>query len=215
LELQSKLLRVLQEGTFERVGSEKTQNVDVRIIAATNRDLKSEVEKGRFREDLYYRLNIFPVEVLPLRKRKDDIPALALHFMELAANKFKYPLRQLSRANILQLQSYSWPGNVRELQNVIERAVISSRSSTLRFTLPLGERLISSPTTAVKAENSEGRREIMTEEEMKRLDRENILAALDQTGWKIFGRGGAAELLDMRPTTLASRMKKMGLKKPA
>jgi PAS domain S-box-containing protein len=214
LELQSKLLRVLQEGTYERVGSEKTQKIDVRIIAATNRDLKREVEKGRFREDLYYRLNVFPVEILPLRNRKADIPALALHFMELAAKKFNYPLRQLSRANILQLQSYDWPGNVRELQNVIERAVISSRSSTLRFNLPVGENLISSPTTAAKAESSEGRREIMTEEEMKRLERENIVAALERTHWKIFGAGGAAELLDMRPTTLASRMKKMGLKKP-
>ena len=139
LELQSKLLRVLQEGTFERVGDERTRNTDVRIIAATNRDLKREVEEGRFREDLYYRLNVFPIEVPPLRKRTEDIPLLAAHFLELSAKKLNHPKPKLSQANMNQLQTYDWPGNVRELQNVIERAIITSQSDKLRFDLPAGK----------------------------------------------------------------------------
>ncbi len=156
LEMQSKLLRVLQEGQFERVGDERTRQVDVRIIAATNRDLKREAEEGRFRQDLYYRLNVFPVEVPPLRHRREDVPLLATFFLEKAARELKRPELRLTRANVKQLQGYDWPGNVRELRNVIERAVIVSRG----------------------------------------------------------GAGGAAEALGLKPSTLASRIKKMGIVKP-
>jgi PAS domain S-box-containing protein len=214
LDLQSKLLRVLQEGTFERVGDEKTQKVDVRIVAATNQDLKKEVEQGRFREDLFYRLNVFPIEVPPLRKRTDDIPLLASHFLTLAAKRFHAPQPKLSKANVLQLQNYEWPGNVRELQNVLERAVITSQKGTLQLDLPMGNgkrRNIPLPVdTSIQIDTK-----IFTEAEMKQREQENLLAALQQSRWKIFGPGGAAERLDMKPTTLISRIKKMGLKKPA
>jgi PAS domain S-box-containing protein len=213
LDLQSKLLRVLQEGTFERVGDEKTRNTDVRIIAATNRDLKREVEEGRFREDLYYRLNVFPIEVPPLRKRKEDIPLLAAHFLELSAKKLNRPQPKLSQSNMNQLQAYDWPGNVRELQNVIERAIITSRSDKLRFDLPAGKVSRETPAPNRAENDAGGKPRIRTFEEIKQLDRSNILAALEQTGGKVFGTGGAAELLDTRPTTLASRIKRLGLKK--
>lgn len=211
LELQSKLLRVLQEGTFERVGDERTRNTDVRIIAATNRDLKREVEEGRFREDLYYRLNVFPIEVPPLRKRKEDIPLLAAHFLELNARKLNFPKPKLSHANMNQLQTYDWPGNVRELQNVIERAVITSQSGKLRFDLPTGKASREAPIPIPKGYETGEKPKVLTFEEIRQLDRDNLLAALRQTGGKVFGTGGAAELLNTRPTTLASRIKRMGL----
>jgi transcriptional regulator with GAF, ATPase, and Fis domain len=212
LELQSKLLRVLQEGTFERVGDERTRDTDVRIIAATNRDLMREVEEGRFREDLYYRLNVFPIEVPPLRKRKEDIPLLAAHFLELSAKKLNHPKPKLSQANMNQLQTYDWPGNVRELQNVIERAIITSQSGKLRFDLPAGKATRETPAPS-RTENDTGEKpRVRTFEEIRQLDRDNILTALKQTGGKVFGKGGAAELLDTRPTTLASRIKRLGLK---
>ena len=213
LDLQSKLLRVLQEGTYERVGGEKTQKVDVRIVAATNKDLKKEMEQGRFREDLFYRLNVFPIEVPPLRKRKDDIPLLASHFLTLAAKRFHAPQPRLSRASVLKLQNYEWPGNVRELQNVLERAVITSRTGTLHLDLPM-EKGRGKNISPFKAPTHLEDQKILTDEEMKQREQENLLDALQQTQWKIFGPGGAAELLDMRPTTLISRIKKMGLKKP-
>ncbi len=214
LELQSKLLRVLQEGTFERVGSGRTQKVDARIISATNRELKKEVEAGRFRQDLYYRLNVFPIEAPPLKERIEDIPALAHHFMEGAARKFNCLQGKLTQANVHELQRYDWPGNIRELQNVIERAVISTRSGRLRFDLPDGQRP-NKKYSSGESERNEGIGEVKTDAEMKRLERENITIALKQTDWKVFGSGGAADLLDMKPTTLLSRMKKIGLKKPA
>jgi len=208
LELQSKLLRVLQEGTFERVGDERTRTSDVRIIAATNRDLKREVEEGRFREDLYYRLNVFPIEVPPLRKRREDIPLLATHFLELTAKKLNHPKPKLSQANMNQLQSYGWPGNVRELQNVIERAIITSQS----LDLPAGQSVQGDPSPGRRTQVTEEQPRVLTFEEIKQLDRENILAALKQTGGKVFGKDGAAELLETRPTTLTSRIERMGLK---
>lgn len=212
LELQSKLLRVLQEGTFERVGDERTRNTDVRIISATNRDLKREVEEGRFREDLYYRLNVFPIEVPPLRKRREDIPLLATHFLELTAKKLNHLKPKLSQASMNQLQSYDWPGNVRELQNVIERAIITSQSGKLRFDLPAGQSALEAPVSATGEKAAGEEAQILTFEEIKQLDRDNIIAALEQTGGKLFGTGGAAELLGTRPTTLASRIQRMGLK---
>jgi len=213
LDLQSKLLRVLQEGTFERVGGETTRTADVRIIAATNRDLKREVEEKRFREDLYYRLNVFPIDVPPLRKRQEDIPLLAAHFLELTARKFNSPKPLLSQGKINHLQGYDWPGNIRELQNVIERAVITARSGRFKFDLPTGGGT-SFTSTPIRSEGDDGETSrILTFEEIKQLDRHNILKALKQSSGKVFGAGGAAELLDTRPTTLASRIKRLGLKK--
>ena len=213
LDLQSKLLRVLQEGTFERVGDEKTRKVDVRIIAASNRDLKDEVEQGNFREDLYYRLNVFPINVPPLRKRTEDIALLAAYFLGLASKKFKRPEPRLTKANVLQLTQYDWPGNVRELQNIIERSVIISQKGNLRFDLPKtqsGKKIIINSGWD-KKENQN----ILTFAEIRSLGQRNILKALQKTGWKVFGANGAAQLLGTPPTTLLSQMKKLGIRKPA
>ncbi|MCB9867860.1 MAG: sigma 54-interacting transcriptional regulator [Phycisphaerales bacterium] len=212
LELQSKLLRVLQEGTYERIGEERTRAADVRVIAATNRDLKAEVEAGRFRQDLYYRLNVFPIEVPPLRKRTEDIPLLAELFCEQASRRFHRACKGLSQGNIMALQAYDWPGNVRELLNVIERAVITARGGAIRLDLPHPQ--ASRPRKAVHTDTSAATA-VVTDAEMKRRDRENVLAALQQTNWQVHGPGGAAELLGMRPTTLASRIKRMGLSRSA
>jgi len=214
LDLQSKLLRVLQEGTFERIGDEKTQNVDVRIIAATNRSLKEEVAAKRFREDLYYRLNVFPIEVPPLRNRKEDIPMLASKFLELAAQRLNLPLPRLNRKNIMELQGYDWPGNIRELQNVIERAIITSRSGKLLLNLSKGEKSIQRKVSTVDPREFENKGNVQKEEEMQLCYQENILNALDQCNWKITGSDGAAILLGLKPSTLNSKIKKMGLKRP-
>jgi transcriptional regulator with GAF, ATPase, and Fis domain len=213
LDLQSKLLRVLQEGTYERIGDEKTLKTDVRIIAATNRNLKEEVLAKRFREDLYYRLNVFPIEVPPLRQRTEDIPSLANRFLNQAASKLNLPLPQFTKANMLELKSYDWPGNVRELQNVIERAVITSRSGKLVFNLTHESKGNGRQGKAERRRTHDAETPVLTEEEMKQRDRENILNALKQSGWKITGDGGAAEILRMKPTTLHSKIKKLGLKK--
>lgn len=211
LDLQSKLLRVLQEGQYERVGDDKTRDTNVRVIAASNKDLRREVEQGRFREDLYYRLNVFPITVAPLRQRVEDIPLLAMHFLTIMCAKANRPVPKLTRANIQLLQSYHWPGNVRELQNVIERAVITCRGNILDFDLPMVP-TTSNNTTPHAAPKSSGK-EILTEVEMRRMERENIIAALNHTNWRVFGANGAAALLGLKPTTLASRMKKYGIEK--
>ncbi|TWT57671.1 Formate hydrogenlyase transcriptional activator [Thalassoglobus neptunius] len=215
LDMQSKLLRVLQEGEFERVGEERTQRVDVRIVAATNRDLKQEIEAKRFREDLYYRLNVFPIQISPLRERKEDISVLAAQFVDVSARNLNRTPPRLTQGNILQLQRYDWPGNIRELQNVIERAVITSVKGRLRFELPGVERGkrsdIAETSTSIESSSDP---QIVTEDEMRRRERENIIAALKQTRWKISGEGGAADLLGIKPTTLTSRMKKMGIERP-
>ncbi|MGK0155153.1 MAG: transcriptional regulator with GAF, ATPase, and Fis domain [Neolewinella sp.] len=207
LELQSKLLRVLQEGEYERVGDERTQQVDVRIVAATNRNLKAEVEAGRFRQDLYYRLNVFPLLAVPLRDRRDDIPLLAEHFLKKAARGMNRPIPKLTKAGVAQLQSYQWPGNVRELQNVIERSVITSTGRSLRFDLP------TEPEVERGEDGAKEVRVIATDAEMKRRERSNLTAALEETRWKISGAGGAAELLGIRATTLTSRLKKLGIER--
>jgi transcriptional regulator with GAF, ATPase, and Fis domain len=206
LELQAKLLRVVQEGELERVGDERTRKVDVRLVAATNRNLKAEAEAGRFRQDLYYRLSVFPVELPPLRKRIDDIPLLADHFLALSARKLGRPKPRLSLANVQQLQQYDWPGNVRELQHVIERATITAIGGRLAMDLPRGE--IEKPKPSDAAAGS-GR--VLTDAEVRKLEADNIRAALKVADGKVYGRGGAAELLGVRPTTLASRMKVLGL----
>jgi transcriptional regulator with GAF, ATPase, and Fis domain len=211
-DLQSKLLRVLQEGEYERVGEEKTRSVDVRIIAATNKDLKQAVEKRRFREDLYYRLNVFPIEIAPLHQRKEDIPPLASHLLNIAKTKFNNPGIRMTRANLFQLQKYDWPGNVREMQNIIERAVITSQKNVLRFDLPSSSRTSSSE-QVVRGSEVETDQKIFTEGEMRSQEKENIRAALRQCNGKVYGPKGAAELLGVPPTTLMGRMKRMGIKK--
>lgn len=210
LDLQSKLLRVLQEGTFERVGDEKTLQSDVRVIAATNRHLKNEVEIGTFREDLFYRLNVFPVEVPPLRERKEDMPVLASHFLKLAQEKFNRRGIKLSKANLITLENYDWPGNIRELQNVIERAVIIAQGNRLVLDLLKGTQNRKTITQKQLVQTSN---KVLTFDEVKQLEHENILTALKSTNWKVFGKDGAAELLGIPPTTLTTRIQRMSLKK--
>ncbi len=213
MELQSKLLRVLQEKHYERVGDDRTRRTDVRIIAATNRDLKKEMDSGHFRQDLYYRLNVFPIRIAPLRERKEDIPLLAQHFIQRSINELRCPKPRLTRAGIVRLQGYSWPGNVRELQNVIERAVILARGGLLEFDLPARDASAIPKSHEPYRENPDS--PILTDAELRQRERENLLAALLKTNWKIRGPGGAAELLGVKATTLLSRIKVMGLNRPA
>ncbi len=210
LAMQPKLLRVLQEGEFEPVGADTMRRVDVRIVAASNRDLKSLVRAGRFREDLYYRLSVFPIEVPPLRERKDDIPILAKHFLELASKRFSRSGLHLTPSQMRQLQNYDWPGNVRELQNVIERAVITSHLGSLGLDIPSAESRSSAP--AATRSKSREESEVIPDKEMTRRMRDNMIAALKRSGGRIYGAGGAAELLGIRPSTLSTRIKKLGLK---
>ncbi len=212
LELQSKLLRVLQEGEFERVGDEATRRVNVRVVAATNRDLKKEVSEGRFRLDLYYRLGVFPMEVPPLRDRREDIPDLIAHFVRQACVRFHVappivPQREVDRA-----QKYEWPGNVRELQNVLERAVIVSHGGKLTLDLPETNR---PNKQLVRAASNDPMSEsvVIPETEWRNRERANVLAALRQAKFRVSGRGGAAELLGINPATLASRIKALGISK--
>lgn len=218
-EVQSKLLRVLQEKTYERVGEDRTRRADVRIIAATNRDLRKEVAAGRFRSDLYYRLNIFPIKAAPLRDRNDDIPLLAAHFVDSAARELKCKRPKLTDAGVKALQNYDWPGNVRELRNVIERTIILAQGGTLVFQLPVTlDRPNSPDDTRPHSSELEVKGKVepdyFTEAEIRRLERENIVAVLRKTEWKIKGINGAAEFLGIKPTTLLSRMEKLGLKRP-
>jgi transcriptional regulator with GAF, ATPase, and Fis domain len=218
VEVQGKLLHVLQEKTYERVGEDRTRRADVRIIAATNRNLQNEVSTGRFRSDLYYRLNIFPIKAAPLRDRKEDIPLLAAHFVDLAVRELECKRPRLTDAGIKVLQDYDWPGNVRELRNLIERTTIVAQGGALFFELPVTVDRPNSNETGPHSPEFEGKADAepdyFTEAEIRRLERENILAVLRKTGWKIKGIDGAAELLGIKPTTLASRMEKLGLKRP-
>jgi DNA-binding NtrC family response regulator len=212
LELQGKLLRVLQEKCYERVGEEKTRCADVRIVAATNRDLKKEVAASRFREDLYYRLNVFPIKVAPLRDRKEDVPLLATHFIDISVKELGCPRPRLTRAGIETLQNYDWPGNIRELRNVIERATIFAQGGALDFDLPATGVDLNS---FVLEDGDEVEPEYLTDAEMRRRERENLFVVLRKASWKIKGVDGAAELLGLKPTTLISRIEKMGLRRPA
>ena len=211
LELQSKLLRVLQEGEFERVGDESTRRVNVRVIAATNRDLQNEVEAGRFRLDLFHRLAVFPLRVPPLRERREDIPILAAHFVQQICSRSNLPRPRLRQRDMEILQQYDWPGNVRELQNVIERAVILARGGALHFDLPVSSRAYV-PEQAAQPEAPVQKQQILTEEELRAQEYENLHRALEQTGGRISGPGGAAELLGIHPNTLAYRLKKLGIR---
>jgi len=196
VDMQVKLLRVLEDGQLERIGSTKTLTVDVRVIAATNRDLAALVAHGKFRDDLYYRLNVFPIVVPPLRERGEDIPLLVWTFAKQFGKAIGKPVERIPQATMEALRSYPWPGNIRELRNVIERAVILSEGSTLE--VPLGSAAVpgaAGPQTLAASERGQ------------------ILAALEQTGWRVRGPAGAATLLGLKPTTLESRIKKLGLKR--
>ncbi len=202
--LQAKLLRVLQSGEFERLGSEKTLKVDVRIIAATNRLLAEEVKKGHFREDLYYRINVFPITIPPLRKRKEDIPELIEHFTRQFQEKYQKKITGISKNTYQVLRQYNWPGNIRELQNVIERAVISSRSDTLKIDI-----LDEFPLPEGKSEQESHDNGLV---KLSEVERAHILKILEQVNWRIHGQNGAADLLDINPSTLRSRMKKLDIR---
>jgi PAS domain S-box-containing protein len=208
LAMQAKLLRVLQEQEIERVGDTCTRKVDVRIVAATNRDLMKEVDRGRFRQDLFYRLNVFPIALPPLRERREDIPLLAAHFARKSARQMGRPTPQITIATMRELASYDWPGNIRELQNAVERAVIVSRGGPLQFELPEPKPVV---VTEVAPARLAAQPTLLTREELKRQERDNIVRALKQSNGKVFGPGGAAELLGMKPTTLASRIRALGL----
>jgi transcriptional regulator with GAF, ATPase, and Fis domain len=213
-ELQSKLLRVLQEGQFERVGEDRTRHVDVRIIAATNRNLQQEAAAGRFRQDLYYRLSVFPMTVPPLRERSEDIPMLAKHFIERTCARLNCPRVRITPAQLKQLQNYDWPGNIRELQNVIERAVILARGGVLQLELMLQHDGVAKTISDTPVETAVlPATRIIREEKWKEREQANILSALKQAGGKIYGRGGAAELLGVKPNTLAYRMKVLGIQR--
>jgi transcriptional regulator with GAF, ATPase, and Fis domain len=214
LDLQGKLLRVLQESEYERVGDDRTHAVDVRVIAATNRDLDREVEEGRFREDLYYRLSVFPIDVPPLRERGDDVVQLASHFLEKVCLDFGHRPLTLSKQQAALLKRYQWPGNVRELKNVIERAVILSQGKVLRLDLAMADILQSGPERAGEPASSVGTRGVMTDAELKSFEKENMLLALRLADWRISGPSGAAELLGIKPTTFTDRMRKYGLRRP-
>jgi PAS domain S-box-containing protein len=196
LDVQAKLLRVLEKGEMERLGSPRTIKVDVRLIAATNRDLPEEIRQGRFREDLYYRLNVFPIRVPPLRERPEDIPMLVWALLEESADRMGKKITRVSRSTMEALQKQPWPGNVRELRNMIERAVIVSADETLRIPALDAAETSTRPRTLAEAE------------------REHILEALERTGWRIKGPAGAAAELGLNPSTLYSRMKKLGIQSP-
>ncbi|MDG2107757.1 MAG: sigma 54-interacting transcriptional regulator, partial [Woeseiaceae bacterium] len=211
MELQGKLLRVLQESEFERVGDDVTRSVDVRVIAATNRDLKKSINEGEFREDLFYRLSVFPVDVPALRERGEDVLQLAQHFLEQTCMDFGREVLTLTQTQAANLRSYNWPGNVRELKNVIERAVILSTGKVLRLDLSMPELKSDTDTVTDVIAASD---EVMSEREMKDFQKKNIKKALEQANWKVSGAGGAAELLGVRPTTLADRIKTYKFKRP-
>jgi formate hydrogenlyase transcriptional activator len=199
LELQAKLLRVIQHNEFERLGSSRTIKVDVRIIATTNRDLAEEVRKGRFREDLYYRLNVFPITVPPLRQRKDDIPAMVQSFMERYSRKLGKQITSIQKETMKVLQDYPWPGNVRELESIIERAVILCPGPVLQLTDKL-EISSSSLSSTVRT--------------LEETERNQILKILSETQWRIEGKDGAAAILGLHPSTLRARTHKLGIVRP-
>ena len=196
LDLQSKLLRVLEDGTFERLGSTKPLHVNVRIIAATNRDIEQEVKDGKFRQDLFYRLNVFPIVIPPLRERPEDIPLLVRAVVKEFQKRMGKEIESIPKKTMQALQSYSWPGNVRELRNVIEHAMIVSKSKTLDVHVP-----------------KQASSETDTTGNLQDMERMHIVAVLEKTGWRLAGQGGAAEVLGLKRTTLQAKMKKLGIKR--
>jgi len=198
LDLQAKLLRVLQDGTFERLGSPRSMRADVRIIAATNRDIEQAVADGQFRADLYFRLAVFPVVVPPLRERPEDLPLLARGIVDEVGRKMGKRIDAIEDDSLAELRRYQWPGNIRELRNVIERAIILSEGGTLR---------IERPQFRTKAAAAS----LMMED----VERSHIVRILEQTGWRVRGTEGAASLLGLPPSTLEARMSKLGIRRPS
>ena len=215
LEHQSKLLRVLQERTFEPVGDDRTRRVDVRVIAATNRPLEVEVESGRFRRDLFYRLSVVPIVVPPLRERREDILPMARQFLQATAARLHLPPSSLSAADEARLQAYDFPGNVRELQNLIERALVLASHEGLGLKLHLGKNG-GLPAVMFSSEPAAGGPpEVLSEQHFQELERLNIENALNRSEWRIAGERGAAQLLGLSPSTLSYRMKQLGVARPA
>jgi len=216
LELQPKLLRVIQEGEFEPLGGTRTVKVDVRVLAATNRDLKQMTAEGKFREDLYFRLHVFPIHIPPLRERGGDVELLAAAFVRRFVRRLGKRIGALNDEHFKRLRSYDWPGNVRELQNVIERAIILTSGPELQL-----ERAMAGFTTpplagtraAVPAAEDPIR--VLTARELEEFERSNIIQALESCGWRISGESGAARLLGIPPTTLSSRMKVLEIRRAA
>jgi formate hydrogenlyase transcriptional activator len=198
LELQSKLLRVLEEGNFERLGSTKTLQVNVRVIAATNRDIEQEVKDGKFRKDLFYRLNVFPLTIPPLRERPEDIPLLVWAFVGEFQRRMGKEIEAVSKKSMEGLQTYSWPGNVRELRNAVEQAMILARNKTLVVRPPRS----SSP-------------EAGAPRNLEDMERRHIVSVLERTGWRVAGKGGAAEVLGLTRSSLYSKMKKLNIRRPS
>ena len=203
VELQAKLLRVLQEGEFERLGNPKTMKVNVRVIAATNRNLQQAIEKKEFREDLYYRLNVFPIICPPLRKRKEDIPLLIKHFCQKHEGKIGRKITHVSDEVIDAMMAYDWPGNIRELENIIERAMILSRNGVLEYGEWIPTEKITESTNGITTPVSK----------LEDVEKEHIIETLKKTGWKVSGEKGAAKILGLNATTLEARMKKLGIKR--
>ncbi len=210
LSLQGKLLRALQEKEFERVGDDKTTTVDVRVVAATNRNLEEEVAAGRFREDLFYRLSVFPIELPPLRDRIEDIGLLAAHFLESICCELGRDSLALNKRDTAMLQRHQWPGNIRELKNVIERAVILTRGARLRLDLAIGSTANTESTPEkVDAESSA----FLTEVEFRAQEKRNLIAALRTSNWRVWGPDGAAAMMGISPSTLSYRMNAFGIRK--
>jgi transcriptional regulator with GAF, ATPase, and Fis domain len=195
--VQAKLLRVLEEGRFERLGSTKSLQVNVRIIAATNRDLAQEVASGRFRKDLFYRLNVFPISIPPLRERAEDIPLLVSAFVKQYEKKLGKRIDRIARKSMDALQRYAWPGNARELRNIVEHAMITNTNGKLRFR-PLDQDAGDLPAMA----------------SLEDVERTHLLNVLSKAGWRVAGEGGAADMLGIKRTTLLSKLKKLGIKRP-
>ena len=210
--MQAKLLRVLQEGRFERIGDEKTRHVDVRIVAATNRDLKKAVQEGKFREDLYYRISVFPIRVPPLRERLDDVIPLANHFLEKTCEKFGCDYQGLGNRDVSALMNHHWPGNVRELRNLIERAIIMAGSVGLDISAAMSSDSDRKPVLGVVPATGTGA--IVSEADWQKSYRENIVAALEASDWRISGSRGAAQLLGINASTLRGRMKSLNIPMP-
>jgi len=201
LDAQVRILRVLQEQEFERVGSNQTLKVNIRVISASNRNLKEAVKQGIFRSDLFYRLNVFPLEVPPLRERKEDIPPLVAHFLSRFSKKLGKPVPQVSQSTMLRLQDYAWPGNVREMENVIERATILADGPTLQIDDSIEGQIDAGDNTGYA-------------KTLQKIEKSHILQIFEETNWIIDGKNGAAAVLGLHPNTLRSRMKKLGIKRP-